>query len=94
VNPRIKLPKPPPPKYHYKLTSVDSSQAAGRMENALRGRLEGLGLSLFSISQGSAPYHIMGDSGASPMDDVDLKKARAVAAEIKQAWSATSGTGR
>ena len=91
MNPRIKPLKPPPPKYHYKLTTVSGSNAAGRMENALRGRLEGLGLglSLFSICHGGMPYDVMGDSGPIPADENTLKKARAVAAEIKEVWAIT-----
>lgn len=79
--------KPPAPKYHYKLVTVPGSQAAGKMENALREQLEGFSLSLFSISHGGGTYHVMGDSGTGPLDDVRLKKARAVAAGIKDAWA-------
>lgn len=83
----LRLPKPPPPKYHYRLATVSGPQAAYRMERALRDRLAGFGLSLFSVSRGGEDYHVTGDSGASPLDDDILKKARAVAAKIKETWS-------
>ncbi len=80
--PPLKKVKPPVPKYHYKLASVSGSQEAGRMEKALRERLGGLGLSFFAIGHESGSYDVMGDSGANPLTDNDLRDARAVAAKI------------
>jgi hypothetical protein len=74
--------KPPVPKYHYKLITVSCSQEAGRMENALRGRLSGAGLSFFAICHEGGCCDVMGDSGANPLLDVALDNARGVAAEI------------
>ena len=75
--------KPPIPRYHYKLVTVSGSQAAGRMETALRERLSGSGLSFFAICHQSGGCDVMGDSGVSPLEDAALRNARAVAAEIK-----------
>ena len=77
--------KPPAPRYHYKLVTVSSSQDASRMETALRERLRGAGLSFFAICHQSGGCDVMGDSGSSPLDNAALRKARAVAAEIKKA---------
>ncbi len=77
--------KPPVPRYHYKLVTVPGSQEAGRMEAALRERLEGSGLSFFAICHQSGSCDVMGDSGVSPLKDAALRNARAVAAEIKRA---------
>jgi len=77
--------KPPVPKYHYKLVTVSGSQEAGRMETALRKRLPGFGLSFFAICHPGGGCDVMGDSGGSPLKNAALRKARAVAAEIKQA---------
>jgi hypothetical protein len=76
--------KPPVPRYHYKLATVSGSQEAGRMETALRERLHGSGLSFFAICHQSGSCDVMGDSGASPLEDAALRNARAVAAEIKK----------
>ena len=77
--------KPPIPRYHYKLVTVSSSQDAARMETALRERLRGSGLSFFAICHQSGGCDVMGDSGASPLENAALRSARAVAAEIKKA---------
>jgi hypothetical protein len=76
--------KPPIPRYHYKLVTVSGSQEAGRVETALRKRLGGSGLSFFAICHQSGGCDVMGDSGASPLEDAALRNARAVAAEIKK----------
>jgi hypothetical protein len=77
--------KPPVPKYHYKLVTVEGSQQAHVMQKALREQVEYLGLSLFAIGHESGIYDVMGDSGASPLEDSVLRKARAIAAQIKKA---------
>jgi hypothetical protein len=77
--------KPPVPKYHYKLVTVSGSQEAGRMETALRKRLPRSGLSFFAICHPNGDCDVMGDSGGSPLEDAALRKARAVAAEIRKA---------
>ena len=77
--------KPPAPRYHYKLITVSGSHEAGRMETALRKRLPGSGLSFFAICHPSGDCDVMGDSGGSPLQDAALRKARAVAAEIRKA---------
>jgi hypothetical protein len=82
AKPPIKTIKPPIPRYHYKLASVSGSQAACRMESALRERLSGLGLSFFAIGHEGGIYDVMGDSGANALDDGGLRDARAVAAQI------------
>jgi len=80
--PIVKKIKPPIPRYRYKLVTVSGSQAACRMENALRERLTGLTLSYFAIGHESGSYDVMGDSGTSALGDDDLRDARAVAARI------------
>lgn len=80
----IKKIKPPIPRYHYKLATVSGSQAACRMEKALRERLSGLGLSFFAIGHEGGSYDVMGDSGAIALDDGDLRDARAVVAQISR----------
>lgn len=78
--------KLPPPRYHYKLITVEGSPAACRMESALREQLTGVRLSFFSTCRRDcATYQVMGDSGASPLDEDSLKRARLLAAEIKEA---------
>jgi hypothetical protein len=79
----VKKVKPPIPRYRYKLVTVAGSQAANRMENSLREKLNGLTLSYFAIGHESGSYDVMGDSGTSPLCDSDLRNARAVAAQIK-----------
>lgn len=76
--------KPPTPIYHYKLVTVSSSHEAGRTENALRERLGGSGLSFFAICHQNGGCDVMCDSGDNPIQDVALRNAEAVAAEIKQ----------
>ena len=83
AKPPIRKIKPPIPRYHYKLATVSGSHAANRMENELRERLSGLGLSFFAIGHESGSYDVMGDSGAIALADGDLKDARAVVAKIK-----------
>jgi len=82
AKPPVKAIKPPIPKYHYKLATVSGSQAACRMETALREQLSGLGLSFFAIGYESGSYDVMGDSGAIALDDAGLSNARTVAAQI------------
>ena len=82
AKPHIKTIKPPIPRYHYKLATASGSQAASRMETALREQLSGLGLSFFSIGHENGSYDVMGDSGANALKDGDLRNARAVAAKI------------
>jgi len=82
AKPPIKKVKPPVPKYHYKLASVSGSQAACRMEKALREQLTGLGLSFFAIGHEGGSYDVMGDSGANALAESDLRDARAAAAKI------------
>lgn len=77
-------PKPPVPKYRYKLATVDGSPAAGRMESLLRKRLDGLGLSFFAICHPNGSCDVMGDSGTTEMAEAALRSARAVAAAIKE----------
>jgi len=77
--------KTPIPRYHYKLAKVSCSLEAGRMETALRERLEGSGLTFFAICHQRAGCHVMGDSGRVPLEDAALRNVRAVAAEIKKA---------
>jgi hypothetical protein len=86
MKPPMRKVKPPVPKYRYKLVTVTGSQAAGRMETALRERLSGrFGVSLFSICHVNGACDVMGDSGERPLDDANLRDMRAVVAEIKQA---------
>jgi hypothetical protein len=77
--------KPPIPKYHYKLVTVSGSLEAGRMETALRERLEGSGLAFFAICHQTGGCDVMGDSGRNPLEGAALRNARAVAAELKKA---------
>jgi hypothetical protein len=85
TKPPMRKPKPPAPKYHYKLATVAGSQQARLMEDALRGPLSGLGLSYFAIGHEDGSYDVMGDSGSSALADGDLRSARAVAAKIHKA---------
>ena len=78
-------PKPPVPKYYYTLATVNDSHAACQMENLLRERLAGFGLSFFTIGHPNGSRDVMGDSGTTPLADDGLSKARAVAAAIKEA---------
>ena len=78
-------PKPPVPKYRYTLVTVNGSHAAGRMQNLLRERLGGFGLSFFAICHPNGCCDIMGDSGTTPLADAALRNARAIAAAIKEA---------
>lgn len=82
--PPVKKIKPPVPRYHYKLATVSGSQAASRMEDALRDRLSELSLSYFAIGHEGGSYDVMGDSGAKALEDGDLANARAVAAQFKK----------
>jgi hypothetical protein len=81
----IKNIKPPTPRYHYKLATVSGSQAASRMENALRQRLNEAGLTYFAIGHESGSYDFMGDSGSNALGAENLRNAIAVAAQIGKA---------
>lgn len=83
--PPIKKAKPPVPKYHYQLATVLSPLLANNMEKALRQRLDGLGLSFFAVCHVGGTCDVMGDSGGKPLEEAELRNARAVAARIKQA---------
>ena len=83
--PPVKKIKPPVPKYYYQLATVVSPQHANSMEKALRQRLDGLGLSFFAVCHASGSCDVMGDSGGRPLEEADLRTARAVAAKINKA---------
>jgi hypothetical protein len=76
--------KPPTPRYHYKLATVEGSREASRMETSLRERLRGLGLGLgfFAIGHEGGSYDVMGDSGMCALADADLRAVRAAVAEL------------
>ena len=78
-------PKPPIPKYRYKLVTVVGSHEASCVEGQLRERLSGVGLTFFSICHENGHCDVMGDSGTTPLAQDALRNARAVAAEIKKA---------
>jgi hypothetical protein len=78
-------PKPPIPKYRYKFVTVIGSHQASRVEDQLRERLNGLGLSFFSICHENGHCDVMGDSGTTPLAHDDLRDARGVAAAIQEA---------
>ncbi len=73
--------KPPVPKYHYKLVTVQTSREAGAMETVLRDRLRNLGLSFFTICRPGESCDVMGDSGQAPLASTVLAEARAVATQ-------------
>lgn len=76
--------KPPPKRYHYKLVVVPRSQDPAWVERALRDRLTGLGLSLFAIRHGKDGSDVMGDSGTHPLKASDLRRARAIAVDVRK----------
>ena len=85
AQPPAKKVKPPIPKYYYQLATVLSSRQANNMEKALREQLTGLGLSFFAVCHASGSCDVMGDSGGKPLEEADLRNARAVAAKINAA---------
>lgn len=85
--------KPPTPRYHYKLATVSGSQAASRMENALRKRLTEISMTYFAIGHEGGSYDVMGDSGGHALAVDSLQNALAVAAQIGEADSTREGRG-
>lgn len=85
TRPPMRVAKPPIPRFQYKLVTVAGSQAASRMEKALRERLSEIGLTYFAIGHENGSYDVMGDSGLNALADNHLLNAKAVAAKISKA---------